>query len=370
VALNLAAPAVRSIEQRSIFLQVGALDTFCGGRVPSKAMSSEAGKHVVTRASRALLRCCSFRNVFALTAGTVIGLVPLISVGPAASSIAMLPYAPQYPHQAYGYELALTRLQRNKPAADWLAAADRALLAPRTIELPFRGAGEQAAEPTAMGYSFKVPVGRRVFVKVAGDGVGSGELFVDLFSASAAKRERIAGALPGDVSSPIVLDVVEGGEYLVRVQPPLGGATSFSVEIETQPLLAFPVAGVDSRAIWSAFGAERDGGRRSHRGVDIFAARGTPVLAATDGWVTRVETTRVGGNVVWMQPLFGNMRVYYAHLHEQWVKPGQFVLAGHPLGSVGNTGNAVTTPPHLHFGVYARRAGARGGAQDPAEFLR
>lgn len=330
-------------------------------------MSSEAGHNVVTRASRAMLRCCSFRNFFALAAGTAIGLVPLISVGPAASSIAMLPYTPQYPHQAYGYELALTRLQQNKQGADWLAAADRALLEPRGIELPFRSAAEEAG---AAGYAFKVPVGRRVLVKVAGDGVGSGELFVDLFSTSVAKRERIGGALPREVSSSIAMEVVEGGEYLMRVQPPLGGATSFSVEIETEPLLAFPVAGVDSRAIWSAFGAERDGGRRSHRGVDIFAARGTPVLAATDGWVTRVETTRVGGNVVWMQPLFGNMRVYYAHLHEQWVKPGQFVLAGHPLGSVGNTGNAITTPPHLHFGVYVRRAGARGGAQDPADFLR
>ena len=135
-------------------------------------------------------------------------------------------------------------------------------------------------------------------------------------------------------------------------------------------MLAFPVDGVDGSAIWSGFGAERDGGRRAHRGVDIFAARGTPVLAATDGWVTRVETTRVGGNVVWMQPLFGNMRVYYAHLHEQWVEPGDFVLAGEPLGAVGNTGNAITTPPHLHFGVYVRRPGVRGGARDPVEFLR
>ena len=42
-----------------------------------------------------------------------------------------------------------------------------------------------------------------------------------------------------------------------------------------------------------------------------------------------VETTRIGGKVVWMQPLFGNMRVYYAHLNEQWVQPGDFVLAGY-----------------------------------------
>ena len=93
------------------------------------------------------------------------------------------------------------------------------------------------------------------------------------------------------------------------------------------------------------------------------------MLAATDGWVTRVETTRVGGNVVWMQPLFGNMRVYYAHLHEQWVEPGDFVLAGEPLGAVGNTGNAITTPPHLHFGVYVRRPGRARRRARPRRIL-
>jgi murein DD-endopeptidase MepM/ murein hydrolase activator NlpD len=332
-------------------------------------MTKEPSHGTVMRAARAVRRCCSLRNFVVLFAGSVVALVPLLSVGPAASSIGMLAYAPQYPHQAYGYELALTRLQHNRPGSDWLAAAERALLEPEAISLPFRKLGEQAANAAAIGYSFSVPVGRRISVKVAGDGAGSG-VFVDLFSGSSRKRERVAGALPGSVSEPIIIDVVEGGEYVMRVQPPLGSAASFDVEIESSPLLAFPVEGVDGRAIWSGFGAERDGGRRAHRGVDIFAARGTPVLAATDGWVTRVETTKVGGKVVWMQPLFGNMRVYYAHLEEQWVAPGEFVVAGQRLGSVGNTGNAITTPPHLHFGVYVRRAGRRGGAQDPAEFLR
>ena len=302
--------------------------------------------------------------------GSALALVPLISAGPASSSIAMLPYAPQYPHQAYGYELALTRLQLNAPARDWLAAADSALLQPQSIALPYAKHGERLAGSTAVGYAFTVSVGRRVAVTVASDAATTGELFVDLFRVSQPRRERLTGAFPGNGSQPVVLDVVEGGDYVLRIQPPLGATANVAIDIETSALLAFPVDGVDRRAIWSEFGAERDGGRRAHRGVDIFAARGTPVLAATDGWVTRVETTRVGGNVVWMQPLFGNMRVYYAHLHEQWVEPGDFVLTGQPLGAVGNTGNAITTPPHLHFGVYVRQPGVRGGARDPADFLR
>src|SRR5690606_9243871 len=131
-----------------------------------------------------------------------------------------------------------------------------------------------------------------------------GELFVDVFRAAPHASERVAGALPRGALEPVALDVIEGGDYVLRVHSPLGASVEFDVDIETKALLAFPVDGVDTRAIWSGFGAERDGGRRAHRGVDIFAPRGTPVLAATDGWVTRVETTRVGGNVVWMQPLF------------------------------------------------------------------
>ncbi len=317
-----------------------------------------------------MLRCCSFRNFLAVSAGSALALVPLLSAAPAVSSIAMLPHAPQYPHQAYGYELALTPLQRGTPARDWVDAADRALAEAQSIELPFSKLDEQAAGGGAKGYSFTVPVGRRVSVNVASDELRVGELYVDLFRTSSGKRERVAGALPGGGSQPVVFDAIEGGDYVMRVQPQLGATAGYDVEIATSALLSFPVVGVDGSAIWSGFGAERDGGRRAHRGVDIFAPRGTPVLAATDGWVTRVETTRVGGNVVWMQPLFGNMRLYYAHLNEQWVEPGDFVLAGEPVGAVGNTGNAITTPPHLHFGVYVRRPGVRGGARDPAEFLR
>jgi murein DD-endopeptidase MepM/ murein hydrolase activator NlpD len=332
-------------------------------------MSTDVRPTAFRRALRAAARGCSFRHFFALSAGAVLALLPLVSAAPAAGSSWTMPYAPQYPHQAYGYALAQTRLQRNTSAGDWAAAADRALLEPRLVQLPFTQPGEQASGAAAGGYAFTVPVGRRVAVNVTSD-AGSGELFVDLFRVTAAKRERVAGAIPGGSSQPIVVEIVEGGDYVLRVQPPLEAAARYDVAIGSSALLAFPVQGVDGTAIWSGFGAERDGGRRAHRGVDIFAARGTPVLAATDGWVTRVETTRVGGNVVWMQPLFGNMRVYYAHLHEQWVEPGDFVIAGQPLGAVGNTGNAATTPPHLHFGVYVRRPGMRGGAQDPAEFLR
>jgi SH3-like domain-containing protein len=122
------------------------------------------------------------------------------------------------------------------------------------------------------------------------------------------------------------------------------------------------VQGGGERDIGSGFGDARDGGRRSHHGIDIFAPRGTPVVAAAPGTVHRVEETPVGGKVVWMRDTLGN-RLYYAHLDSQHVSAGTEVEMGDTLGFVGNTGNARTTPPHLHFGVYSR------GPVDPYWFV-
>jgi murein DD-endopeptidase MepM/ murein hydrolase activator NlpD len=199
---------------------------------------------------------------------------------------------------------------------------------------------------------------------------------VDLFRLEGGNAVHVASAAALPVGAAeaaeqrIEWHVLEPTDYVVRVQPELLRAGSVHVTIRAEPLLAFPVTGLDTRAIQSGFGDERDGGTRVHRGVDIFAARGTDAVAAVDGWVTRVDATRRGGNVVWLTPLFGDLRLYYAHLDTQLVEAGQFVRRGEVIGTVGNTGNAATTPPHLHFGVYVRRAGQRGGATDPVSFLR
>ncbi len=330
-------------------------------------MRTESGEREAWRPVKAALRRCSLRNVTTLVCGVALVFLPAVQ-GPASSGVSLLPYTPLYPHQAHGYQLALTRLQHNVPAQQWLAAAEGALLQPQAVELPLRVTEELDRVSAAVGYRFSVPTGRRLTVTVGGK--PADEVFVDLFRPTELRQERVAGRLPRSAEPAFHIDAVEGGDYILRVQPTLGAAGVYDIAVETAPLLAFPVKGVDERAIWSGFGAERDGGRREHRGVDIFAPRGTPVLAATEGFITRVENTSRGGKVIWMQPLFGNMRVYYAHLDEQWVTPGDFVVEGQPLGAIGNTGNARTTPPHLHFGVYVRRPGVRGGARDPAEFLR
>jgi murein DD-endopeptidase MepM/ murein hydrolase activator NlpD len=323
---------------------------------------------------RAAAKAARPATALAALAGSALALLPPIA-GPMGTGVELLPIVASTAHQAYGYDLAFKRFARDPDARAWVRAAERALAAPDEIALPYASAGRfSAAAQDALGFGFDVRDGRRVRIELGLEADARRDLFVDVYRVVGGKLERIASGTavsPGPnapgVAASFELAVPEAGRYQLRIQPQLATAGAYSVRVGASPLLGFPVKGADARAIWSAFGVERDGGRRSHRGIDIFAPRGTLALAATDGWVMRVETTKVGGNVVWMQPTFDDMRIYYAHLDSQLVVPGQFVQAGAPIGTVGNTGNAITTPPHLHFGVYLRQ---RGGARDPAAFLR
>jgi murein DD-endopeptidase MepM/ murein hydrolase activator NlpD len=304
---------------------------------------------------------------------TTLAFLP-IACDPAGSESIERSYWPRSAHQAYGHSLAQARLTQSALGREWLAAAEHALASPITVEPGFAAEGVFApGTAAAWGYRITSRAGQRLTAVVRVTAVERVEVFVDLFRLEGGSSVHVASAaaLPATKVEPqeqrIEWQVLEPTDYIVRVQPELLRAGTVHVAIRAEPLLAFPVTGLDTHAIQSGFGAERDGGAREHRGVDIFAARGTDAVAAVDGWVTRVDSTRRGGNVVWLTPLFGDLRLYYAHLDTQLVEAGQFVRRGEVIGTVGNTGNAVTTPPHLHFGVYVRR---RGGATDPVSFLR
>ena len=126
---------------------------------------------------------------------------------------------------------------------------------------------------------------------------------------------------------------------------------------EPPPTLPVPVQGVSMRAVRDTFGAPRPGDR-THQGVDIFAPRGTPVVSTTRGIVARIGENSLGGTVVWVLGPGGD-RHYYAHLNSVAdINTGQRVAPGHILGTVGTSGNAGGTPPHLHYGIYRRVEGA------------
>ena len=118
----------------------------------------------------------------------------------------------------------------------------------------------------------------------------------------------------------------------------------------TQSGYVFPVHGPAS--FTDTFGA----GRAVvgwHHGEDIFAPLGAPVLAVARGTVFSVGWNDVGGNRFWLRDEQGN-EFYYAHLSafSPLAVNGARVEAGDVLGFVGNSGDAETTPPHLHFEIH------------------
>lgn len=121
---------------------------------------------------------------------------------------------------------------------------------------------------------------------------------------------------------------------------------------EPNASLLMPVAGVRVSQVADTWGAPRGLGR-VHEGQDIFAPRGTPIYSATEGYLWRIGTSQLGGLVVWVIGP-GGRRYYYAHLERygENIREGDYVTTDTIIGYVGNTGNAVTTPPHLHLGIY------------------
>jgi peptidoglycan LD-endopeptidase LytH len=127
--------------------------------------------------------------------------------------------------------------------------------------------------------------------------------------------------------------------------------------------LPIPVEGIRPSQLQDTWGAARSGGRR-HEGIDIFAKKGTPIRSSTTGIVLMVGWDTLGGQVVWVlgQDL---SRHYYAHLSAYGAySTGSWVNQGDIIGYVGNTGNARTTPPHLHYGIYLSQ-----GAVNPYPYL-
>jgi murein DD-endopeptidase MepM/ murein hydrolase activator NlpD len=98
------------------------------------------------------------------------------------------------------------------------------------------------------------------------------------------------------------------------------------------------------------FGAKRRGYR--HRGIDLKADVGTPVLACKGGWVEKVTYDDLSGNYLVLAHRDGT-KSYYLHLEEVSVKPKRWIRQGQVIGLVGKTGNADAPDmiTHLHFEI-------------------
>jgi murein DD-endopeptidase MepM/ murein hydrolase activator NlpD len=266
------------------------------------------------------------------------------------------------PHDRYAARLRLGWVAHGPAADRWLESAAESLRTPQPVGLPWRSrVNFPSGSPRAAAFLLSLRRGQRLVVDPAAVH-GAPSVFVDVFRPGRPALARVGDA--AGIDPRLDLEIRQDGDYIVRVQPALGPDLALAIEQRTYPTLRLPVEGASVASIRSGFGAPRDGGRREHAGIDIFARRGTPVIAAADGIVSSVGTNRLGGNVVWVLRASHGEAHYYAHLDTQIARVGDRVAAGDVLGTVGNTGNARTTPPHLHFGIYAA-----GGAVDPLPYV-
>ena len=265
-------------------------------------------------------------------------------------------------HERYTAALSEFGLDRVALGQDWLAAASLALTQPLAASSPFAEKGHLPPErPTAVGYRFELARGRRFAIDVAYETSQPGRLFIDLFELREGQEpRRVSGAEPG--ATRFDYDVRWTGPHVLRLQPELLRGGRYSVSLRTLASYPFPVKDRSLSSVASGFGDPRDGGARDHHGIDIFAPRGTAVLAVTDGFV-RTDETPVGGRVIWLRDQRAGRNLYYAHLDDWAVQSGTTVRVGDVIGYIGNTGNARSTQPHLHFGIYDR------GPSDPAPYL-
>jgi murein DD-endopeptidase MepM/ murein hydrolase activator NlpD len=127
------------------------------------------------------------------------------------------------------------------------------------------------------------------------------------------------------------------------------------------PPAVCPVGAVHS--FTDTWHAPRSGGRQ-HQGTDVFAPHGSPAYAVVDGVIDKEGNGGLGGITLWLRGDNGD-RYYYAHNAANVARVGQRVRAGEVIAYVGQTGNAATTPPHIHFEAHP----GGGAARNPAPWL-
>lgn len=88
----------------------------------------------------------------------------------------------------------------------------------------------------------------------------------------------------------------------------------------------------------------------AHKGIDIFCDSGTAILSPVPGFILKKSYGTIAGNYIYI--LGPGWRTYYfAHLDTVLIQSYKFISKGDTIGKVGNTGNAIGKPFHLHYAI-------------------
>lgn len=204
-------------------------------------------------------------------------------------------FSKKTPHEAYA-----AKVDDTPEGKAWIEAGEASLDRPVAIDLPYAHKGYFPADkPRALGLQLQAQPGTRIAITVKRPAGSTLPLYADLFRK---EGDRASHLLAADTTTyALTYDIDEPGVLVLRLQPELYQAGGYQLSITTAPSLGFPVSG-GKAYVGSVWGDDRDGGKRSHEGIDIFAKKGTPAVAAADGYVTAVREGGLGGKTVWFRP--------------------------------------------------------------------
>ncbi|PKD21849.1 peptidase M23 [Salegentibacter salinarum] len=240
----------------------------------------------------------------------------------------------------------------------WENSAETAFQDSVEVSLPYAESGKFYPKSFSVySYEIELQPGEVLNLEVETDSTKQ-LVFIELFEKTADSITKFEKVESNDFQKKkLNFEAEKTATYKVVIQPEIEAHTPFKFKMEKNPAYLFPVSAGLNANVQSYWGDNRDGGSRSHEGIDIFDKRGTPVVAATDGSIGYTGEKGLGGKQVWLRDRKRNQSLYYAHLDSIANVSGN-VKRGDTLGFVGNTGNARTTPPHLHFGIYKGYRGA------------
>ncbi|MCJ7680661.1 MAG: M23 family metallopeptidase, partial [Candidatus Aminicenantes bacterium] len=225
------------------------------------------------------------------------------------------PFRPSDRHDAYIHSLRLAGLGGAALTRDWIKVSTDVLLQPVSIETPYEEVFyADPKEAFAAAFRFSARKGQKIVVEITHQGLQPGRLFMDLFrvrEGTFQNWQKVASS--GYREWRLEFEPRRDYDYVFRFQPELLRGGTYRVVFQREASLLFPVPDKDSRAIQSRFGAERDGGTREHHGVDIFAARHTPVIAPSRASVQRVTESEIGGRTIWLYDTKRSLSMYFAH---------------------------------------------------------